>query len=157
MKKSFFKSLRLPILCTCAILLLMTLTACRQAPEAHEAIPVQGVFSNGTDQEDPLFSVKTVHFSLLDTGKYYIMNAGGDVKESGQCEIDKDGFGHLHAEQSDPDQPAESGYFLRVDHDRYLLITGAGDILYMKQIDTGGRAPASEAPEDVPGQENSAA
>ena len=139
MKKRTF-----PLLCMFALLALVSLTACQQAPEKQEAIPMQGVFSNGIDKEDPLFQTKAVHFSLLDTGKYYIMNAGGEVQEEGQCVIDEEGFGHLRAQQCDPEQAAASGYFLRADHDRYILITGAGEIFSMTQIDSGGRAPAPE-------------
>lgn len=132
------------ILCILTIFALAYIVVCNRTQKYSTTIPVQGVFSNSSGKSDSMHEQNTVHFSLLDTGKYYIMTADGFVKESGQCYIDENGFGHLEACKNDQTYSSEKGYFICTDDNRFLLISCGGEIIYMRQIDEGGRAPSSE-------------
>lgn len=138
------KVLLILTLCVAVLFTLVGLAVHKTTAEDRIAIPVQGVFSNSVDKNDPSYEQKTVHFSLLDTGKYYIMTVDGSVRESGQYDIDENGFGHLRAEQNDPLHASEKGYFICTDNNRFLLISRKGEIMYMRQIDEGGMVPLSE-------------
>ena len=134
-----------PALCILIILIITCVVVCSRPHRYPATIPTQGVFSNSAGKSDSAHEEETVHFSLIDTGKYYIMTADGAVKESGRCYMDEDGFGHLQADQDDQIHASENGYFICIDANKFLLISRGGELIYMRQIDEGGRVPASEA------------
>lgn len=136
------KRLLIALLCVLIPLVLVSLLVYGlKGQKENTVIPHQGVFSHQVDINDPEYDRKKVLFSLLDTGEYYIMTENGQVRESGRCDRDENGIGRLRAEENDPLSSSENGYFIRMDSRRYLLISRAGEILYMQQTDEGGRLP----------------
>lgn len=134
-------------LCILSLSLFLTFivhTPYNEVSEMHIAIPVQGVFSNTINPNDPLYEQKKVQLSLLHTGNYYIMALDGTVSEAGQYSIDENGFGHLYGGEDNSTSLSQLGYFIRLDNIHFLLISRAGEIVYMQQIDNGGRITTSE-------------